>query len=471
LNKADINRRTFLGRATTVAGAAHLMTPVAASQSEAPRRPKPSALARPKARPVCYTDEWRRTQPDFAVYLPPKPLQRDGYNDHFLVDVTPGGDLLAMWTQATYEGARDLHVVFSRSSDGGQSWSQPQEMAGAEEGPGMVSTFGFPVISRKGRIYCFFNKHLMATDGGSYITGIMRCKYSDDDGRTWKTGVDIRQRRTRFDHPDPNVGCKTIVWQKPIRDAKDRVIVGFSRWSSLQVFPRPVGGNRNHLDTQCELMRFDNIDESPAPKDIQITWLPREEGTIRVPPPIEPERSKGYSLAEEPGIVLLPDGRLFMTMRTVTGRIWYTVSEDDGASWRTPEILRYRDGGRQVEHPKSPPPLYRLSNGRYLLFFHNHDGHQYGATGPWDMDARRPLFLTVGEFRPKAHQPLWFSAPKLFCDTQGVGVGQENLFWLAMYASLTERGGQRIFWYPDRKHFLLGRTITDEFLADRVVPA
>ncbi len=335
----------------------------------------------------------------------------------------------------------------------------------------MVSTFGFPVVSRQGRIYCFYNKHLMVTDGGSYQTGPMRCKYSDDDGRTWQSdGAQIRQRRTRFDHPDPLVDCKTIVWQRPIRDSHGRAIAGFSRWSSYQAFPRPTGGNRNHLDSQCELMRFDNIDENPTPRNVRITWLPTGEGVIRVSPPIEPERSRGYSLAEEPGIVLLPDGRLFMTMRTVTGRIWYTVSSDDGAAWRPSEVLRYRDGGPEVLHPKSPPPLYRLVDGRYLLFFHNHDGHSYGATGPWDMDARRPLFLAVGEFRSNAHQPVWFSEPKLFCDTKGVGVGHDALFWLAMYASLTERGGRRIFWYPDRKHFLLGRYISDEMLSSMNVP-
>jgi hypothetical protein len=86
------------------------------------------------------------------------------------------------------------------------------------------------------------------------------------------------------------------------------------------------------------------------------------------------------------------------------------------------------------------------------------------------MDARRPLFVTVGEFRPNAHQPIWFSPPTLLCDTQGVGVGQESLFWLAMYSSLTEHQGKRIYWYPDRKHFLLGRYITNEFLAPMKVP-
>ena len=415
----------------------------------------------------CYTDDWRRTGPDLVVYLPKKPGMRDGYGDHLLVDFTPGGDLLAIWTQASREGARDLRVVYARSLDCGSTWSAPSEIDGPNDGIGLVCSFGFPLMSRSGRVSCMYNKHLGITDGGSYDTGIMRCKYSDDDGRTWHEGdVDIPYRRTRFDHPDPRVGTKCIVWQKPIRDSRGRLIAGFSRWSSLQVFPRPVGGNRNHWDTQCELMRFDNIDEGPDPRDIQITWLPDAEGTIRVPPPIEPERSRGYSLAEEPATVLLPDGRLFMTMRTVTGRVWYTVSEDDGYSWRETQPLRYRDDGAEVLHPKSPAPLYRLQDGKYLLFFHNHDGTGYGATGPWDMDARRPLFVTVGEFRPEAHQPIWFGGPKLVCDTQGVGVGPESLIWLAMYSSMTERDGKRIFWYPDRKHFMLGRYITDEFLGD-----
>lgn len=419
--------------------------------------------------PICYTDDWKRTNPDLVVYLPQKPGGRDGYSDHLHVDYTPSGDLLAIWTQGSYESSPDLRVVSSRSRDGGRTWLEPMEIDGAAEGPGMVSSLGFPVFSRSGRIYCFYNKNLGITEGGSRYLGVLRCKYSDDEGCTWKSGVDIHWRRTRYDHPDPKVGCNCIVWQKPTRDAKGRQIVGFSRWSSLQVFPRPKGGNRNHLDTQCELMRFDNIDEGPDPRDIQITWLPQKEGTIRVPCQIEPDSSRGYSLAEEPAIVQLPDGRLWMNMRTVTGRIWFSVSDDNGDSWRKPEILRFRDDGAEILHPKSPCPIYRMNDGRYLLFFHNHDGTGYGALGPWDMDARRPLFITVGEFRPKAHQPIWFSEPKLFCDTQGIAVGPENLIWLAMYSSFTERDDERIFWYPDRKHFLVGRHITHEMLEDMII--
>jgi len=418
----------------------------------------------------CYTDDWQRTNPDLTIYLPSKPGGPDEYADHLHVEHTAGGDLLAIWTNGMYESSPDVHIKFARSADEGRTWSSAETLA-EPMAPGMVAGLAWPVFSKSGRIYVFYNQNLGIGEDGARWQGVIRCKVSDDDGHTWTAGgADLHWRRTRFDHPDPKVEPNCIVWQKPIRDAKGRVIVGLSRWSSRMVYPRPIGGNRFHSDTSCELMRYDNIDEGPDPKDIRITWLPDEPGTIRVSPQIEPDASRGYSLAEEPAIALLPDGRLWMNMRTVTGRIWYTVSNDDGHSWRPPEVLRYRDGGAEVLHPKSPGPIYRTLDDCYLLFYHNHDGHLDGATGPWDMDGRRPLCMAVGEFRPGAHQPLWFSQPKLICDTQKVGIGVSGLFWLAMYASFTERDGKRIFWYIDRKHFVLGRYITDELLADMHAP-
>ena len=80
------------------------------------------------------------------------------------------------------------------------------------------------------------------------------------------------------------------------------------------------------------------------------------------------------------------------------------------------------------------------------------------------------MIVAVCEFRPEASQPIWFSEPRQLADTHGVGVGPQSLVWLAMYASLTEYQGRRIFWYPDRKHFLLGKVISDELLADLRVP-
>ena len=38
----------------------------------------------------CYTDDWKRTNPDYSVYLQEAPGERDEYSDHIHVFYTPG---------------------------------------------------------------------------------------------------------------------------------------------------------------------------------------------------------------------------------------------------------------------------------------------------------------------------------------------------------------------------------------------
>jgi len=259
---------------------------------------------------------------------------------------------------------------------------------------------------------------------------------------------------------------RAIVWQKPIRDSKGRPIAGLTRSTAMAV--RPLSKENNLGECRCKFIRFDNIDIGPDPKDLKVTFLPDYDDLIWVPATFEPEASQSYTFCQEPGLVLLPDNRLFTTMRTANGQIWYSVSDDDGHSWRPTEVLRFRDGGDPMLNPVAPTPIFRFADGRYLLFLQNHDG--YGGRGPLGLNSRRPQFMAVGEYRENAHQPVWFSEPLLFYDTQNVGVHPFFMKWLSMYASLTEDKGKRIFWYTDRKTFALGRYITDDMLAPLTVP-
>ena len=123
-------------------------------------------------------------------------------------------------------------------------------------------------------------------------------------------------------------------------------------------------------------------------------------------------------------------------------------------------------------------PIYSLSDGSFLLVFNNNDGKrgeydQFKKT--WDNGnqlnyLRNPAFIAVGEFRADAHQPIWFSKPKEILDTQGRIFGPKGTASVAMYPSLTDWKGKLTLWYPDRKHFLLGKYITDEMLRDMNVP-
>ena len=422
--------------------------------------------------------EWRRSCPDIVVYLPQgdavaDPELSDTDNEHFLVFESPGGDLLAMWTQSSCEGRGDNHVALARSADGA-NWSRPMWIAGTHYGADeLQASWGFPVVSRQGRLYCFYTKELPVVDNNRQGCGSMGCAISDDDGHTWRPGPDIDLPRNRYDNPDPAYPKNWIVWQKPIRDQLGRWVVGYTQTTSKAVFT-PASKDWPNWDSRCAFMRFENIDDGPDPEDMRITWLPEDGEGLAVPARNYPH----ISVSQEPSLALLPDGRLFVTMRTMTGYIWYSVSDDDGASWREPRALRYRDGGAMVKQPIAPCPVYALRDGRYLLVYHNNDGR----LGPydqfkerWDCNQanfnRRPAFVAVGEYRPRAEQPLWFSQPLQVLDTDGVPIGPKNTAEIATYTSLTEAKGRRVLWYPDRKYYLLGKILSDDVLAGLTVPA
>jgi hypothetical protein len=418
--------------------------------------------------------EWKRSKPDIVVYLPKEGGLNDGDNEHFLVFESPKGDMLAMWTQSSVEAFGDNHIMLARSKDL-MHWSEPAVVAGPYKGAKEPqASWGVPVVSRQGRIYCFFCQDSPGPERDSRDRTLkmndMGVRYSDDDGHTWKRGADIPWPKAAYDHPTgKGTFWNWIIFQIPIRDSKGRPFTGYSYWVS-DAWRRDNPPGWWVADSGCKFMRFDNLDQGPDPKDIRVTHLMLEGKGLTVPSALNPALTD----CEEPSLVLLPDRRLFVTMRTITGYIWYSVSDDDGVTWRKPEMLRYRDGGDPIPHPKAPCPIYRLKDGRYLLLYFNNPGKlgrfsQFAPPAEWKglnhwSHIRRPAHIAVGEFRPKARQPIWFSRPKQILDTDGVIVGPKKTAEIATYTSLTESKGKRVLWYPDRKYYLLGKILSDELL-------
>ena len=422
----------------------------------------------------CYTDEWKRTEPDHVLYLPPEPLGDDGDNEHLIVVETPKGDLLATWSQGAWEMSRDYRTVASRSRDGGVTWTAPETIVGPTDHPGFTAAFAVPLVSRSGRIYLLFNKHTGVTDMSFTVTALQRCIYSDDDGHTWQEGADLDvRRRPKYDHPDPKMQKNLIFWQQSIRDSKDRTLLGFTRWSSLSRFPMANGpaGWYPGLPVGIRSIRQPRR-RVPTPGTSSSPGLPEGGIPFRCPVPSSLTGAAATAWAKSRRWCSCPTGGCSPPCGPSPATSGYSVSEDpDGRVWRKSEALRIRDHGRFMHHPKNTAPLYRLLDGRYILFFQNHDGTGYGAKGPGDMGSRRaPMFYAVGEFQPKAHQPIWFSRPKVFCDAENVAVGPGNggpeggRTWLSFYGAMSYAGGKQILWYPDRKHFLLGKEITPQML-------
>jgi len=420
--------------------------------------------------PIDLQTELRRTAPDYVVYVPGSldGSTHDTGNEHFMVFDGPDGQLKALWTQSTFEGMPDQRIVFTESCDGGHTWAPIRVIAGpVPPATGGMASWAFPMLSRSGRLYVLYSRHIGVNDVFTHTTGLMAGIYSDDAGRTWSPEALVAMRRSKLDHPDPAVPANWIVWQRPRRLSEGKYFAGFTRWVSAAVRHPPPDDHWTAHEAVVEFMRFENLDDDPPVERLEISWYCCDEAALRVGYPGHPQ----VSALQEPSTVLLPDGRLFTVMRTVRGSPYFSVSSDAGRTWSRPRVLRYYDGGPRVRHPCSPCPIYELGAGRYVFFYHNHDGN-FGPWTPRDtLHHRRPVWFSLGEFRPGARQPIWFSGPRFLMDNGGVPLGYgAGRVDLAMYASLTVTDEVAVLWYPDRKFFLLGRRLTPALLAGLSVP-
>jgi hypothetical protein len=323
-----------------------------------------------------------------------------------------------------------------------------------------MASWGFPLVSKSGRIYVIYSRHIGKNDIFAHTTGLMAGVYSNDNGATWSEEGIIAVPRSKWDHPDPEMPTNWIVWQKPERLSDGKYFAGCTHWVSPEVRPpKPIQAWWAEASV-VEFLRFENIDDDPEVEDIDISWFMRDDNALQVGLIDNPE----VPVVQEPSIVKLPDERLFCTVRTTTGHPYYTVSRDGGQTWTDPEPIRYKDNGVEMLHPCSPCPIYQVDEGEYIFLFHNHDGH-FGQYGPKQTQMhRRPLCVCRGVYSPDDEQPIRFSDPAVFMDHNGAAIGfGKGRCDLAMYASFTIRNGKRVLWYPERKFFLLGKNIDLEW--------
>ena len=464
LNMSDVsivNLHPFFALTCLAALAVH------AAPAGAPAKPPPPPIiASPAELKARIPSQLHVTRPDFVVFVPEvtDSAVNDTGNEHFLVFDGPDGSLMAVWTQSSAESQPDQHQAFARSDDDGKTWSKPRIIAGPKKpGDGHIASWGYPLVTRSGRIYILYSQHIGKTDQFFHHTGWLHGIFSDDNGATWSAPQNVPMRRSMRDNPDPAMPPNVLCWQKPLRLGKDgRYLAGVTRWTSFAVTPNPTKSWMS-ADARVEFMRFENIDENPEPKDIRIAWFAFNEQALSVPYPGHP----AISACQEPSLVKLPDGRLFCVMRTCSGSPCWSVSADQGETWTVPRPLLRRDGGAPLLHPLSPCPMYDVGgneagSGHYALFIHNHDGHYMGYTPEDSSYHRRPIHLVRGTFKAGADQPVWFDEPQFFFDHDGVSLGKPGTrgrLDLALYASFTVRGGVPVLWYPERKFFLLGKSI------------
>ena len=415
---------------------------------------------------MSYPPEVFRTDPDRVAYVPLGGNTDDATNQHFLVIPSTSGRFLAVWTQSSRENNPDQRVVFAYSDDHGHAWTTPVVLDGPDGNDDRIASWGFPILAPDlGRLYIFYNKNIGAVDVREDTTGTLSFKYSDDDGKTWSDRHEAPIERSAISSTDPAMPENWICYQTPIQGPDGNVLCGFTRWACNSFH------SESHLfqrHSECCFLRFENILTEFDPARLEVTTWPNAPHGIRVPKPGDPE----HSVAQEPSIQNLPDGRIICLMRSVTGYIWWSVSSDAGETWSDAEQLRFEPGGASIPNPISPCPLYRLGDGRYALIFHNNVGTANGGDGPADAQRnRRPAWLSIGQtIDNPGGQPLAFGEPEVLADSDGVpvmldpsrrlrthqSVAQTQI---ATYGSLFEFQDDTYWWYPDRKHFLVGKLI------------
>jgi len=415
-----------------------------------------------------YTKEWQHTSPDLVVFIPPAETGPQAENQHFLVFPLKNGDFFAVWTSAFRESHPNQHIVFSKSHDRGVTWTKPVTIAGpavveknGEKTYEGLASWGFPIyVPDKNRIYVFYQKGIGVYDPRPGNTGEVRFVYTDDEGATWSREYTVPMRRPAIAAPDPSIPPNWIIWQIPVEIVPGQILGCGTIWASdrlTRTNPQALVGS------ECWFWRFDNILTEEDPSKIRVTLLPDGDHGIRMPN----APGSRVSTAEEPTVVRLSDGRWFCVFRTFRGAIGYAISTDEGHTWSESQILRYRDDGPPILQPTASCPLYPLGDGRFLLTFHNNDGAANGGSDPWDWRRNRtPAFYSVGHERLDKKQPIWFTPPIMFLNNDAKPWGPTRRTEVATYPSFFVFEGKRWYWYPDRKHFLLGKFITDEMLAE-----
>jgi len=321
----------------------------------------------------------------------------EGYSDQpYIVKTNDGAWLCVITTGPGQEGAGGQHIVTTRSTDRGKTWSTPADV---EPSNGPEASYAVMLKIPSGRVYVFYNHNTdnirqVIGDKPAYRDGWVRrvdslghfvYKYSDDHGRTWSAKrYEIPQRDFEIDKRNPYQGKIKFFWT---------VGKAFLHKSAGYVPLHKVGGFGEGFFTSSEgvLLRSSNIVSERDPEKLRWDTLPEGDKGIRTPP-------GGGPIAEEHSFSTMSDGSLFVVFRTIDGHSAYSYSRDDGRTWSPSEYMRYADG-RLMKHPRAANFAWRCENGKYVYWFHNHGGRfilEHPRRRTIAYEERNPVWLVGG---------------------------------------------------------------------------
>lgn len=351
-----------------------------------------------------------RIVPDWRHLSRGRLIPSENYADQpYLTATADGAWLCVMTTGRGEEGVKGQHLIATRSTDRGHTWSTPVAIEPAD---GPEASYGVLLKTPSGRIYCFYNYNadrvteVQREDKGVYTRvdslGHYVFKFSDDGGRTWSASrYEVPVREFACDRQNVYGGKLRFFWNvgRPL-------IANGVAFLTLH----KVGAMGQGFFAQSEgaLLRSENLLTEHDPAKIRFTTLPDGDVGLRTPP-------GGGRISEEQCVTALSDGSLFIVYRSVDGYPVSTYSRDGGHTFRAPAYLERTPGGQLLKHPRAANFVWRCSNGKFLYWFHNHGGAAAHARPDWDPYAdRNPAWICAGEERdsPQGRIIVW-SQPEI----------------------------------------------------------
>lgn len=401
--------------------------------------------------------EWLRTEPDVVVYTPD--ILEEGGNEMVCVEEVPVHNcMFAVWQQNSWEGSSNDRVLYSRSKDG-KIWEKAKMLAGVRPGKGdvdCVASCPFMAAAPSGRIYVFYIAHtepIKEIIPYDYLTGLLLCTYTDNCGETWSEPVKMKRRWTPWDLPgQEEVQCNAAI-QSPQHLKDGRLLISYTKFVPTQICPDVFPGGQLVRNMRASFAVIENFADSPKPEDFVMTWLPDDARGLGLGG--EEGLMDPMERLEEPFTVELPNGWWFTTVRTLKGSIYYTVSEDEGHTWREPKPMHYTDGTMFV-NPNATPFICDCGDGKYMQLY-------YGKCSTYEymFSFRDKLLQAFGTFAPEDEQPIRFEhKAQLWMQVEAaVGPRMHVTPEINLEGAYTCFRGEPMLWYCDRKHYILGKKV------------
>lgn len=331
------------------------------------------------------------------------PTRGLSYVEQPYIAVTKDGNWLCAFTTAPDgENFSNQHIVSVISTDKGKSWSEPVDIEPSVNDP--KTSWSSLLVVPSGRVYVFYNVAGVDVDIANWeaaksTAGTYNFKYSDDHGRTWsKKRYQVPIRRTRVDRevaPEAKIP-EDLMWGWCV-DAPDiahgSAFFIFNKFSNFRMW--------KYVESEGWFIRSDNILTENDPEKIRWTTYPEGEEGIYSPElrrPGHPRLGKGGGIQTEfHSVGLSTPGHFYCVNRTEKGLIGSSYTRDGGRTWTTPVPATYADGLRMIKNPRACPTLWKDSKGRYLLWYHNHNGAtDIDGYVSSDFPCRNPVWVSGG---------------------------------------------------------------------------